>query len=399
MKRVLFVDDEPAVLDGLRRSLYRAQKKWHMVFLSDAKLATERFEREPFDVIVTDMRMPGLDGAQLLAVACERSPQSARIVLSGYAEPDQTMRLVPLAHQYLAKPCEPARLESTIDRVLRLREMTPDPAVRAMVGRVRQVPVSPTIHQQLRQLLVDDAVGVEQLTRLVARDSGVAAKLMHVAGAAFFRQARSLDTLEQAVVHLGFEVIRSLVLSSEVFCSWEAIALPDGVSAEDLQCHAQTIADCAQLLAGDAPWAHEAMLAGLLHDFGYRVLLQQCPERVTASVELARREGLSIQEAEYAALGTSHAEVGAYLLGLWGMPASVVEAVTYHHNPTAAAAKDFGVVAAVAVAHAITDANEPGPLVQRGFDRAPAVDPSYLATVHAPLDWDQARQRIAQRRA
>ena len=394
MRRLLFVDDEPALLDGLRRSLYRAQKSWDMTFVASGALAISELERRPYDVIVADMRMARLDGAQLLERACESAPDTVRIVLSGYCERSETLRLVPLAHRYLAKPCPAARLQQTIENSLQLRELIRNPAARAMVGQIRTIPTIPTVYARLRELLAQEATSAEQVAELIARDSAVAAKVLQVANSAFFRQVRDICSLEQAVVHLGFDVIRTLVLSTEVFSIFPKTMHAEGLGPDDLQTHVQNVAAGARVLAGTAAWAEEAMLAGLLHDFGYWILLQQCPLEVARARRLANREGIAIEEAEYRLFETSHAEIGAYLLGLWGLPDPIVEAAAFHHKPAAAAQTEFGVVAAVAIAHAVTDTMGAGSLVQRDLDRVRAVDASYLKDLHAPFDWHQAEERI-----
>jgi DNA-binding NtrC family response regulator len=123
VKRILFVDDESEGLAGLRTRLHRLHAKWEMKFVESDTEAIERMQERPYDVIVTDMRMPGMDGAKLLEIVSERWPQTVRIVLSGYADLQQTVRLVPVAHQYLSKPCQPQQLENVIGAGLDLEKL------------------------------------------------------------------------------------------------------------------------------------------------------------------------------------------------------------------------------------------------------------------------------------
>ena len=103
MKRILFVDDESPVLEALRARLHRLADRWEMHFVESGERAVEELERGVFDVVITDMRMPRMDGAELLCIVSERWPDVIRIVLSGYAESQQTVRLVPYAHQFLGR--------------------------------------------------------------------------------------------------------------------------------------------------------------------------------------------------------------------------------------------------------------------------------------------------------
>lgn len=104
-KRVLFVDDEQEVLEGLRNLLRRNRHEWDMVFALGGYEALAELSRGTVDVVVTDMRMPGMDGAQLLAQVKTVSPSTARLVLSGHAEKEAILRALPVAHQFLSKPC------------------------------------------------------------------------------------------------------------------------------------------------------------------------------------------------------------------------------------------------------------------------------------------------------
>lgn len=395
MKRVLFVDDEPALLEGLRRRLYRAQSKWEMTFVANGALAIEQLEAKPYDVIVTDMRMARMDGAQLLEIASEKSPQTIRIVLSGFSEERQVMRLVPLAHQYVSKPCEPDRLEQVIERCAQLQELLQEQRIRATVGRIRHLPALPRTYARLREIIAREEVSAGEVAEVVASDSAVAAKILHVVNSAFFRLARPITRIEQAVVHLGFNAIRNLALSAEVFCQWSGIAVPPGFEPDRLQAHARTIAAGAYALSEQHAWADDALLAGLLHDIGYWVLLQQCPEDVAAILALSERQSITLCAAERALLGTTHAEIGAYLLGLWGLPYPVLEAVAFHHSPTLVSQSEFDLLAAVAIAEAVTASFEQyrgNGLRQQ--DPGPALDQSYLSALGATFDWAQAEQRV-----
>jgi HD-like signal output (HDOD) protein/CheY-like chemotaxis protein len=395
VKRVLFVDDEPALLEGLRRRLYRAQAKWEMTFVATAALAVGELEAKPYDVIVTDMRMARMDGAQLLEIASERSPQTIRIVLSGYSEERQVMRLVPLAHQYVSKPCEPDRLEQVIERCVQLQELLQEPRIRTTVGRIRHLPALPRVYSRLRQVIAREDVSAAEVAEIVSCDSAVAAKVLHVVNSAFFRLARPITRIEQAVVHLGFNAIRNLALSAEVFCEWSAISVPPGFEPERLQAHARAVAAGAYALAGDRGWASDAMLAGLLHDIGYWVMLQQCSREMEAAVSLSAQQSISLWAAERTVFGATHAEMGAYLLGLWGLPYPILEAVAFHHRPTLAAQNEFDVLAAVAIAQEVLASAEPER--SRGShqqDVEPPIDQSYLARLGAPFDWKQAQERV-----
>lgn len=395
MKRVLFVDDEPAVLDGLRQRLYRARSTWQMGFVNSGALALAEFEREPYDVIVSDMRMPKMDGAELLTIVSQKWPQTIRIVLSGYSEQAHIMRLVPVAHQYLTKPCLPEKLEQVIQRCIQLHELLRDERLRATVGGIRQLPAAPRVYASLNTILGRETTTVADVAEIVASDCGIAAKVLQVVNSGFFRLPRRITRIDHAISHLGFNAIRNLTLSAEIFSLWPTRSLPGGFDPQELQSHTEAIASAAYALAGRLPWADDALLAGLLHEIGYWVLLQQCPKQMGQVLEMVRAQGIPLHEGEVRVLGTSHAQIGAYLLGLWGLPHSIVEAVAFHHNPLSVPQSEFEVLAALTVAHKICDA-DPWPSLGGFPDHTSGVDANYLSSVGAPFDWSDAERRVAE---
>jgi HD-like signal output (HDOD) protein len=394
MKRILFVDDDAPVLNGLKVRLHRLRTKWDMHFAESGAQAVANLERHHFDVVVTDMRMPGMDGAELLRIVRERWPEAIRIVLSGYAELQQVMRLVPYAHQYYSKPCEAGQLENLIERCLQLHGMLAQPALRAAVGRVSKLPAMPQVYAQLQGMLSDDDTSVHDVARLIATDVAIAAKVLQLVNSAFFRLARRISNIEQAVSHLGFGAIRNLVLSAEVFSRWPGRDTTCALNIDALQVHVHLVAAAARSLATGTVRADDAMLAGLLHDIGYWVLANECKDALADSMALALAERIPLHEAETRIIGASHAQIGAYLLGIWGLPYPVIEAVAHHHSPQNVPQAEFDALAALAVAHALVPEDDTvafnAPLTPD-----PKVDAAFLAALQAPFDWLEAQQRVA----
>ena len=393
-KRILFVDDEAPILNGLRVRLHRLRTKWDMHFAESGALAVEALERMAVDVVVTDMRMPGMDGAELLRIVRDRWPEAIRIVLSGYAELQQVVRLVPYAHQYYSKPCEAGQLENLIERCLRLHEMLRQPALRAIVGRISKLPAIPKVYARLQQMLTDDDTSAHEVARLISTDAAITAKLLQLVNSAFFRLARRITGIEQAVNHLGFASIRNLVLSAEVFSSWPPQGPKSVVCIDKLQSHVHQVAAAARALAAGTPKADDALLAGLLHDIGYWILSDECRAELSESVALAVAENIPLHQAETRIIGASHAQVGAYLLGLWGLPYPVIEAVAHHHTPQSVPQAEFDPLAAVAVAHALLPEDDAAAF-EAPLPPDFKVDAQYLTAVNSPFDWAEAESRVA----
>jgi putative nucleotidyltransferase with HDIG domain len=389
----LFVDDEPELLEGLRARLYKQRSRWAMTFVTSGRAALREMEGGHFDMIVSDIRMPEMDGGELLGTVRRRWPDTVRLVLSGYVDQAQTFRLTSLAHQYLAKPCDAQQLANIAERCFNLQNLLGQESLRNTVGRIGKLPAMPKTSASLQQALARADVTTEEIGAIVGADPAIATKVLQIANSAFFRSRRPLVRVRDAVNYLGFSTIRNLVLSAEVFSQWSRPENLPQLDTEKLQEHSLMMAAACASLAGDGVAASEAWLAGLLHDIGYWILVQECPGVLATALEKARTEGLSLHESERLTLGASHAEIGGYLLGLWGLPHAVVEAVALHHMPHSAGEHGFDLLSALAVAHSIVDASGVHPFAA-GVAADPGVDAQYLASHKAPFDWEEACRRV-----
>jgi putative nucleotidyltransferase with HDIG domain len=394
-KCILFVDDEASLLNGLRVRLHRLRDKWDMKFVESGALAIQALESSHCDVVVTDMRMPGMDGAELLSVVRDRWPDIVRIVLSGYAELQQVMRLVPYAHQYYSKPCEAGQLENLIDRCLGLHELLRLPALRAVVGRVCKLPAMPQIYARLQSMLCSDSTSVHDVAEVIASDAAIAAKVLQLVNSAFFRLARRITNIEQAVSHLGFGAIRNLVISAEVFSKWPGSKAGSLLNVDKLQSHVHLVAAAARSLAAGTPRADDALLAGLLHDIGYWVLQNESPGELVDAAATAVALKIPLYQAETRVIGASHAQIGAYLLGLWGLPYPVIEAVAQHHTPESIPQSELDPLGALAVAHALLPCDDTEAF-NAPLPPDPKVDARYLTSLNAPYDWTEAEYRVGE---
>jgi HD-like signal output (HDOD) protein/ActR/RegA family two-component response regulator len=393
MKNIVFVDDEQELLDGLRARLYKHKDDWHMQFVLSGQEAIAEFERHDVDLIVSDVRMPGMDGGQLLGIVKQRWPTAMRIIVSGYNDAAQSVRLTSLAHQYIAKPCDGRQLEIVIDRCFHLQELLSQEPLRNLVGRIGKLPTMPKTYGRMQAALSRPTVSVGEIADIVNKDAAIASKVLQIANSAFFRLRKPVVSIKDAVTYLGFATIRNLVLSAEIFSQWKSPNDPLGVDPEQLQNHAQAAAAACKSLAGGRATADDAWLAGLLHDIGYWIMVQECPKELASARELSRTEGLPLFECERRIIGATHAEIGAYLLGLWGLPFAIVEAVALHHTPTAVTSQGYDLVSALAVSHALLEPGSAHALIAGGHSDL-GVGAAYLASVDAPFDWEEAQRRV-----
>jgi HD-like signal output (HDOD) protein len=354
LKRILFVDDEPAVLEGLRNLLRKQRLIWKMTFALGGKAALEELEKGPFDVVVSDMRMPGMDGAQLLARIKDLHPGVARVVLSGHADQEMVRRALPVAQQYLSKPCDGDVLRGVIDRVCRLQSLVAGTSVREIVGGLDKLPSIPESYWLLTREIEDPDSRTDAIARIVQRDPAMSAKVLQLVNSAYFGLSRPVTSVAHAISYLGLDLLKGLALTLNVFAATEARS-PGGLSFERLQQAAVLTARLAKHMLRDPKEAESAFTAGVLHDIGRMVLALAVPERFRQVEKLLAEAPRPVHEVEREVLGATHAEVGGYLLGVWGLPLPIVEAVAYHHLPPTAERKGMDVTLAVQVADWLSD--------------------------------------------
>jgi HD-like signal output (HDOD) protein/ActR/RegA family two-component response regulator len=334
MKRILFVDDERNILDGIRRMLHADRNRWDMQFALSGEAALKACETASFDVVVSDMRMPGMDGATLLGHMRDRFPKMARIVLSGYAEAVLATRASSVAHRFLAKPCSAAELGAAIERVCAMQDLLGSPEIRKVVGAVGELPSLSATYTSLTKAVSDPNTSIGQIVEIVERDIAMSAKVLQLTNSAFFGLAQRVTSLSSAVSLLGMETIKNLALTSEVFRVFVPDArIPQSV-CDSIQHHALSTASIAVALPLEKGTRDIVAVAALLHDIGSLFLASAMPGQYCAVLSRSGECGCKLFEAEEELLGTSHAEIGAYLLGLWGIPSLAVEAIAHHHHPT-----------------------------------------------------------------
>ena len=359
MTRILFVDDEVAILEGLRNVLRVERKRWTMRFAEGGAAALEAMAEEPFDAIVTDMRMPGMDGLALLREVRRTHPQMARIVLSGYSDLGQAAEASVVAHQLIMKPCEADALRSAIERALRVKELLANETLRRVVGSLSTLPSAPRMYQALTAALEDPNSDVKKLAAIIERDVGMSSRVLKFANSAYFGFVQSVSSIESAIVCLGTTAVRHLALTFEVFNAWGAAR---GPAFDQLEMHSLLAARIARKMTPDRAQADVAFAAGLLHDAGRLVLMSRAGDQFGAVLEEARRRHAPLHVVEAEMLGATHAEVGAYLLGLWDLPHAVVEPVALHHSrPPRREPSDTASMVALAnvLAHEVLDPDGP----------------------------------------
>lgn len=379
MRHILFVDDEPRALDGLQRMLRPYRDRWDVAFASSGPMALQQMEVLPFDVVVTDMRMPGMDGGALLTEVRNRYPGTVRMVLTGHTSLESALRAVPVAHQFLVKPCDPNMLQVAVERACSLQTLLGSELIRRTIGSMQSLPPMPKTYSGLVQALADPDSSLDKISHIIEQDVSISARILQLVNSPLFGMVQHISTLRTAVSYLGTEMIKNLVLSVETFRSFEGIQDLGGYTFERVHKHAYLTARITRRLPTQGHLKDAAGVAALLHDVGKLILMTHLPEHFKRVLESCRAQHRPMHEVEHELTGITHAEIGAYLLGLWGLPFSIVEAVAYHHTPSQVPHQQFDSLATLHVADVLAHENEGESgetLVQN-----PVLDEAYLTSL------------------
>ena len=356
MKRLLFVDDDVNLLMGLRRGLHSKRTEWEMEFVDSGNAALAAMTTKPFDVVVSDMRMPGMDGSELLNRVQERFPQTIRILLSGQSDRESILKSIAPSHQYLSKPCDIHQLAALLTQTIALTDLLENPAVKSFTSRLSSLPSLPSLYLEMTTALRAADPSPARIAGIIAQDMGMTAKILQLANSARSGIRGEVTQAQQAVMLLGLDTVQALVLSLGVFssfgqrimghCAMEALWQDSSLTS--LYSRAIARAEGVELSAMGS-----FLSAGLLHDIGKLIIASSDPELYRTILETVRATGKAVWEVEQELLGCTHAEIGAYLLGIWGLPVQIVEAVAWHNRPSLSPVRTFSPLVAVHVATAM----------------------------------------------
>ncbi len=332
---VLFVDDESNVLTSIKRMLRFKRNEWDIDFAQSGKEAINLFEKNSFDVVVSDIRMPGMDGAELLTILKDKYPGVIRIALSGQVGLNEVVRSIRAVHQYISKPCDAEDLVTKIESALKSREILTDPAMQRLVTEIDALPVIPSVFQAIEGELRKEEPSISKIADLISKDVGLVAKILKLINSPYFGLPSNIKSISQAISLLGLETIKTLILGTHLFSMYDEKALPK-LSLSLLWEHSFRVSNIARLIAEkenlDRNTIIHVRMAGLLHDVGKLILAHSFPEKYKLVLDKIRETKSPINICEMSVFGTTHAQMGAYLMGLWGVSGEVVHGIGYHHS-------------------------------------------------------------------
>jgi putative nucleotidyltransferase with HDIG domain len=367
-RRILFVDDQPKFLDGLRQTLSEQVTGWDLMFATSGLEGLAILDREHVDVVVSGMLTPEMNALQFLTEVRNKHPYVIRIILSAQSDETPVMRSVGMAHQFLPKPCGPEILISTITRAFDLRQLLADERLKLLISQMKSLPSLPWLYAEIIRESQSPDASIAKIAKIISEDPGMTAKILQLVNSPFFGIRRRVTDMTAAVAFLGLDTVQWLALSVQAFAQFEMSRMLD-FSVDQVWRHSLTVAAIARGIACleyDKTMADDAFCAGLLHDIGMMILASSLPEQYAQVIARQKSKGTFRSEIELELLGTTHAEVGAYLLGLWGLPDAIVQAVALHHRPRDGPEKKIGLLCFIHVADALAYGFHPPHSVFRG---------------------------------
>jgi len=341
--KILFVDDEPNIISGIKRMMYFMKSEWEMYFALSGLDALEKLANNEIDIVISDMRMPGMDGAVLLEKVKELYPSTIRIILSGYSDKDLVLKASRSAHQILAKPIDAQILKSIIEQLYFLQTILKNQAIIKIANGVKALPSLPELFIKIEEELKKADPSLKQIDSIISKDLIMTAKILQVVNSAFFGLTNKIFNPLEAINFLGIEVIKALVLVVHFFsCEQSNPEMKNNFNML-WENSFKTASLCKRIAKSekiDSKLMDAIFIGGLLHDIG-KLVMWQIDGYFANTSEYANHYGKSISEAEFALYQTTHAEVGAYLIGVWGLPEILVKLLYYHHNPSKCTDKDL----------------------------------------------------------
>lgn len=356
VKRIIFVDDDESVLDGLRRLLHKMEGEWEMDFFPNGPAALSAMDKKSYDIIVSDLRMADMGGVELLEIVRKRHPDATRLMLSGCSEQPMYGKAVSCAHQFIAKPCDSDQLVAQLSRSFAIRSRIRSQKVAQVLPSLRSLPAIPQVYRQVLDMIEDPRCTSRDVGQVISRDIGMSAKILQIVNSAFYGPSTEISDPVRASVYLGIKAIKALALTDGVFST-----LPDEkveqFCVSGLQEHCLRVGSLARSICRTQKFTDQqqeiAMMAGILHDTGKMILISEFDYELAEIIRLSRKDKQPCHEIERETIDLTHAELGGCLLNLWGLGNDLIEAATFHHEPAECAKNGFSIALSVYLANAI----------------------------------------------
>ncbi|MFT4585695.1 MAG: HD-like signal output (HDOD) protein [Gammaproteobacteria bacterium] len=370
MNWVMLVDDDRVVLSTLRRELTELGNRYVFIFCDSAAEALERLQERPVDMLISDLSMPQMGGSELLSVVSKKYPQTIRAIVAETTDLEAALRSIKHAHQFFTKPIAGQELVRRIEQAFEWHDTLHNGEVAKLVNSLEKLPALPRVYQDMMTEMQQQNASMRKVAEIIEQDGGIAAKILQLINSAYFGIGRDVTSIFETANLLGFDILQALVLSSSL-----AGQFPPDIDryedSEKLWAHGFETARLSKALAkrltNRSSLADTAYCAGLLHDIGRLILATNYRQDYADVRDWARTHKVQLPLVEIAHFGCNHGDVAAYLLGVWGLPYALVQAVAHHHDPTIDRHIDCPAIGIVHIANALAHGDQARATVDEPF--------------------------------
>ncbi len=341
---ILCVDDEPSILKSLKRQL--SFEGWNLLFAESAADGLRMLEEQNIDLILSDVRMPAMDGIEFLGRVREIKPSIIRIILTGFAQTNSVTKALSegIAQQIILKPWNDKELIEVIHNALRQSRLQRNSSskLQTLINSVPLLPPLPASYQEIRKCFANkDDLNIDRVADIISHDIGLSSMLLHWSNSALFGQRRKVTTVKRAIVLLGIDIVENLILSETLSKTLGAKDMIGGLDLKAFQAHSMACAIIARILSKDLPHANaeladQAFIAGLLHDIGKLAEADFFTDKFSQALNQATKNACLLHEAEQEIFASTHTEIGSLLAEWWELPEFIVNSIRWHHAPESA---------------------------------------------------------------
>ena len=210
--------------------------------------------------------------------------------------------------------------------------------LRAIVDKITGLPTLPSILNNVNKMMLNPKTSAKEVAQLISSDPAITSKVLRVVNSSFYGFPSRITTVTHAIVILGFNTIKSIVLSSSIFDVFKKESKTSDFDRTEFWKHSIGCGAAARVLGRGMGYTalEELFIAGLLHDIGKIILDQFAHDKFTAILEMVKKKDILIYQAEEEVLGITHADIGAWLFEKWNLSKGLVECTRCHHNPALA---------------------------------------------------------------
>jgi HD-like signal output (HDOD) protein len=333
VKRILFVDDETQILKSITRLFMDTE--YEVLTVESGAEALTFLEAEQVDVIVSDMKMPKMDGYELLSQVKKRFPKIVRIILSGFSNERVVFDALKknIAKLYILKPWENIVLINTIEKVFQIENvLRNNEKVLKLINNAEELPTIKTSYGRIINVIENDQE-VYKIVEAIECDNSIAIKILHIVNSSYY--SVKTGSINRAVAYLGLDNIKNIVITS-AFIDGLNFSNKENKRLEQLWRHGFIANRIISIIYNEFLYKkipETEMNAGLLSNVGIIFMIHSSHDKYMEMFEEVEKNNGNLIEFENKAFGTNHQEIGGYLIQWWDIPLPIVEVALYHHDP------------------------------------------------------------------